>query len=589
MIPQQVHEDPKKASRHQWGSRKNTGGEVMETNFQSIDEGFSEKAGPFPKKNPILLFQKVQGAMGFLPDFGKACRAILNAVMDEVDVENCSLMLRHSTSGDLIICAARGKEDRESIYYPEGSANGKRFKFGEGVAGWVLKEGKAVVVEDAHQDPRFIKTNGLGKKVRSLICYPVREKDQVIGVFNLSHSRKGVFDETSNVVSAYISNHLSAALTSARFFLEIGEINRLLPGVKNDFAQITYGEGKEFSSPPTFVEVGEVTQHHEIFIYASQKMHRIKELIDQVANTDVTVMIQGESGVGKEVVAQSIHLNSLRREKPFVKVNCAALPQELLESELFGYERGAFTGAYRKKLGKFELAHTGTIFLDEISEMSPSLQGKLLQVLQDKEFSRLGGKKDVWVDVRILAATNRKIEELVAQGQFREDLYYRLNVVNITLPPLRERKEEIPIFIEYFLHKFRKKYQKEVPPFSSKIEKVLMNYQWRGNVRELENLIQRYVILEDEKMIMDELTHANMEYSAIKKEKPNILSKAPTSLREVYREATTKAESEAILKALHLTNWNRKKAAKLLHISYKALLYKIKDNGLDKLGFQMTT
>jgi two-component system response regulator AtoC len=313
-------------------------------------------------------------------------------------------------------------------------------------------------------------------------------------------------------------------------------------------------------------------------------MRRIKELIDQVANTDVTVMIQGESGVGKEVVARSIHLNSYRKESPFVKVNCAALPSELLESELFGYEKGAFTGAYRQKLGKFELAHTGSIFLDEISEMSPSLQGKLLQVLQDREFSRLGGKKDVKVDVRVLAATNRKIEELVNQGQFREDLYYRLNVVNITLPPLRERREEIPIFIEYFLDKFSQKYQKKVPPFSSKMMKVLKKYQWMGNIRELENLIQRYVILEDEKIIMDELIHGSMETASLEKEKDLAHSKSWPSLKEVYRDATAKAESETILKALHLTNWNRRRAAKLLHISYKALLYKIKDNGLDKLG-----
>jgi two-component system response regulator AtoC len=313
-------------------------------------------------------------------------------------------------------------------------------------------------------------------------------------------------------------------------------------------------------------------------------MRRIKEIIDQVANTDVTVLIQGESGVGKEVVARSIHLNSLRRDRVFVKVNCAALPQELLESELFGYEKGAFTGAYRQKPGKFELANGGTILLDEISEMSLSLQGKLLQVLQDREFSRLGGKKDVRVDVRVLVATNKNIEEAVKNGQFREDLYYRLNVVNITIPPLRERKEEIPIFAEYFLNKFSKKYQKNVNPLSDKTVEAFSTYHWLGNVRELENVVQRLVVLGDEKAIVEELNPVMKEESIPEKKKPAQTRKTWPSLKEVHHEASKKAESEIIVKALEMTKWNRKKAASLLNVSYKALLYKIKQCGLDKLG-----
>ena len=336
-------------------------------------------------------------------------------------------------------------------------------------------------------------------------------------------------------------------------------------------------------SSSTFVEVGEVTRDEGIFIYASEQMHRIKEIIDQIANTDVTVLIQGESGVGKEVVARSVHLNSFRKEKPFVKVNCAALPQELLESELFGYEKGAFTGAYRQKPGKFELADGGTIFLDEISEMSLSLQGKLLQVLQDREFSRLGGKKDIRVDVRVLVATNRNIEEGVKEGRFREDLYYRLNVVNVTVPPLRERKEEIPIFVEYFLEKFSKKYRKRVNPLSDKLIKVFSEHNWSGNVRELENVIQRFVVLGDEKAIIEELGPVTKENIVLgKKKKTSSTEKNWPSLKEVNKEAIKKAECETILKALEMTNWNRKKAANILNISYKALLYKIRDTGLDK-------
>lgn len=517
------------------------------------------------------LFQKVQSAMRYVPDFPETCRAILDAVIEETDAENCSLMLKDPSTGYLVIRSARGKDEQKSVFYSVPSEHGEGFKSGEGIAGKVFEEGQGLMLNDANNDPQFLKTNGGREKINSLICFPVRENDQVVGVFNISHSQKEAFNEGDKKILSFISNQVGMALTSSRFFLEIKDIQRLMENCKETSSD----------SAPTFVEVGKMTCDNGIFIYASEKMHHIKELIDQVANTDVTVLIQGESGVGKEVVARSIHLNSFRHEKPFIKVNCAALPPELLESELFGYEKGAFTGAYRQKQGKFEMAHTGTIFLDEISEMIPSLQSKLLQVLQDKEFSRLGGGKDILVDVRVLAATNRNIEEMVNHGQFREDLYYRLNVVDLTLPPLRERKEELPIFIEYFLDKFSKKYQKKVRPLSNKIMEIFKQHQWLGNVRELENVLQRYVILENEKVIKDELSHGIIELSTLQQEKPISNSRSWPSLKEVYREALIKAESETILKALNITNWNRRRAARMLNISYKALLYKIKDNSLE--------
>ena len=541
------------------------------------------------KSRAFTLFQKVQGAMRNVPNFGDTCRAILDAVMDEMDAENCSLMLKDPISGDLAICAARGKNEGKSVFYPNRSGNGKRFKSGEGIAGWVLREGQAVMLNDVIREPRFVSVAGLNsnnnnnnRKVSSLICFPIREKDQVVGVFNLSHSKKGAFNEGDKLALSYISNQVGAALTSARFFLEINEVNRLMRDPREVFSK----EKVVSIFPPsssTFVEVGEVTREEGIFIYTSEKMQRIKEIVDQIANTDVTVLIQGESGVGKEVVARSIHLNSFRRERPFVKVNCAALPQELLESELFGYEKGAFTGAYRQKPGKFELANGGTIFLDEISEISLSLQGKLLQVLQDREFSRLGGKKDVQVDARVLVATNKNMEEGVKSGRFREDLYYRLDVVNITIPPLRERREEIPIFVEYFLDKFSRKYQKKAVPLSDKMMEAFSTHHWSGNVRELENVIQRFVVLGNEEAILEELTPAVQEDSASeRKKKRGSAREMWPSLREVHQEAIKEAESEVILKALEMTNWNRKKAADKLNISYKALLYKIKETGLDK-------
>jgi two-component system response regulator AtoC len=533
------------------------------------------------RSKAYTLFQKVQGAMHHVPNFGETCKAILDAVIDEMDAENCSLMLRDPISGYLTVCAARGKNEKKSVYYSDLEGNGKKFRSGEGIAGWVLKEGQALMLNDVNKEPRFVKVAGLKNGVNSLICYPIREKDQVVGVFNLSHSKKGAFDEGDKLALSYISNQVGAALTSARFFLEIRKVNQLMKDSREAYSKEKVVPISPSSS--TFVEVGEITRDEGIFIYASDPMHRIKEILDQIANTDVTVLIQGESGVGKEVVARSIHLNSFRREKPFIKVNCAALPQELLESELFGYEKGAFTGAYRQKPGKFELANGGTIFLDEISEMSLSLQGKLLQVLQDREFSRLGGKKDIRVDVRVLIATNKNMEEGVKNGRFREDLYYRLNVVNITIPPLRERREEIPIFVEYFLEKFNKKYRKKVNPLSDKLMKVFAQHHWLGNVRELENVIQRFVVLGNEKAIIEELAPVREKDTILRvKKKTSPPEKSWPSLKEVNKEAIKKAESETILKALEMTNWNRKKAANILNISYKTLLYKIKGSGLDK-------
>ncbi len=238
----------------------------------------------------------------------------------------------------------------------------------------------------------------------------------------------------------------------------------------------------------------------------SPKMEEVKDTIEQVADTTATVLIRGESGTGKEVVARMIYTQSGRREKPFVKVNCAAIPYELLESELFGYEPGAFTGANRQKLGKFDLADDGTIFLDEVSEMHPSLQAKLLHVLQGGEFSRLGGRSDISVDVRVLAATNKPLERAVEEGLFREDLFYRLNVITIHIPPLRERREEIPVFLGYFLQKYSEVYGKHPAPFGDHAVARMMQYNWPGNIRELENMVKRYVIVGDEAQIIRELS-----------------------------------------------------------------------------------
>jgi DNA-binding NtrC family response regulator len=322
---------------------------------------------------------------------------------------------------------------------------------------------------------------------------------------------------------------------------------------------------------------------------SSAKMEDIKSTIDKVAETNATVLIRGESGTGKEMVARMIYSSSARSDKAFVKVNCAAIPYELLESELFGYEQGAFTGATRQKPGKFDQADGGTLFLDEISEMHPSLQAKLLHVLQDGEFARLGGKRDVAVDVRVLAATNKPLERDVAQGRFREDLFYRLNVVSIHIPPLRERREEIPIFLDYFLAKYSEYYNKRPSPFSDLAIQRIIGYSWPGNIRELENLVKRYTIVGNESQILRELsTQKPIVSSMVPADEPvspiRPAKRLPVfeddedspSLLEIGRRAAMKAEREAIERTLLQTKWNRRQAAKILKISYKALLNKLK-------------
>ncbi|MBX5483725.1 MAG: sigma-54-dependent Fis family transcriptional regulator [Myxococcaceae bacterium] len=401
-------------------------------------------------------------------------------------------------------------------------------------------------------------------------------------------------------------------------------------------------------------------------IYISSAMRRAKALVDQIADTDVPVLLLGESGVGKEVIAREIHQRSRRRARPFIKVNCAALPAELLESELFGHERGAFTGATAEKPGKFELADQGTIFLDEIGEMAIRLQAKLLQVLQDEEFFRVGGKKSVRVDARVVVATNRDLEREIEFGNFREDLFYRLNVVAIRIAPLRERREDIAPLVEYFLKKYSKRYRgpSELP---QEVMRAFLEYDWPGNVRELENLVRRLVVLNDPGLVLDELRaqsrapasapslptayagdggvgqprsgsyamnrdagaaswgpplpgasatrpadaatpplnapatpsagnaaegegNANVLASPQKYMNPFAIPQPPPpppekpesemSLKDIGRRAAMLAEREAILAMLQRTAWNKRKAASKLKISYKALLYKIKECGI---------
>ncbi|HXH82324.1 MAG TPA: sigma-54 dependent transcriptional regulator [Candidatus Tectomicrobia bacterium] len=326
----------------------------------------------------------------------------------------------------------------------------------------------------------------------------------------------------------------------------------------------------------------------------SAPMRAVKATIDSVAATDVTVLVWGESGVGKEVIPKLLHWNSPRRDQPFVKVNCAALPLDLLESEMFGYERGAFTGAHRQKAGKFEAADKGTIFLDEIGELPWPLQAKLLHVLQDREFTRLGSAHTVRVDVRVVAATNKDLGQLVQQRLFREDLYYRLNVVNVRVPALRQRREEIPFLVDHFLKKFSQQYGRRRAGVRAETMRHFLEYRWPGNVRELENTIKRIVVLGTESWVFDELRLDDVRVDAPARPATTVTAGAATpvsdrdviidgqSLTEIGRRAAAEAERLALTRVLEEVRWNRMEAARRLKVNYKTILAKIEEYGIGR-------
>jgi len=313
-------------------------------------------------------------------------------------------------------------------------------------------------------------------------------------------------------------------------------------------------------------------------------MRKMEKTLRQIAVSETSILIEGETGSGKEVVARMLHSASPRATHPFLKVNCAALPSELVESELFGYERGAFTGAVKSKLGKFDLADEGTIFLDEIGDMDFRLQAKLLQVLQDQEFQRLGGKETIRVDVRVMAATHCDLDRAIRDGRFREDLYYRLNVINVHVPPLRDRPDEILPLASYFLQKHAALgcAAFEMTPILSD---ALLNYHWPGNVRELENVMRKCLALHDPDAIAAEIRYKSQRSEATQTGSPGpeVVASSPPAMSTLKKvtEVQRQAEIDTILSALDRTRWNRKEAAALLHVDYKALLYKMKKFGID--------
>jgi Nif-specific regulatory protein len=431
-----------------------------------------------------------------------------------------------------------------------------KYKLGEGITGRVIETGEAVSIPKISEEPLFLDRTGSRKKRKdgdqSFICVPVKKGKQVIGAlsvdrpFDASYSLQSG-EKLLSVIATMIASHVIKLETIQMDKERLREENRRLQNVLKDKYSIRNIIGN------------------------SNKMREVFQMISQVSKSNATVLIRGESGTGKELVANSIHYNSLREKNPFIKVNCAALPATLIESELFGHEKGSFTGAIKQKIGKFELAHKGTIFLDEIGSIGLDVQANLLRILQEKEFERVGGHRTLKTDVRIIAATNKNLERAVEEETFRGDLYYRLNVFPIYMPPLRARKTDILLLADYFLEKYAAENHKDIKRFSTPAIDMLMEYHWPGNVRELENCIERAVLLCEEGVIHSYHLPPTLQTG---KESDTVPSLS-------LEDAVASLEKEMIIDALKNTAGNVTMATQILQTTVRKFAYKAQKYGVD--------
>lgn len=428
-----------------------------------------------------------------------------------------------------------------------------RYKLGEGITGRVVETGQPAVVPRVSQEPLFLnRTRSRGRREKeelSFICVPIKINHKIIGALSVDRPHRDLDLDHDlrllTIIASIIAQNVNNLLLIDREKDRLRDENLKLKGELQERYQVSNILG------------------------TSNRIRQVFEMMERVAKSNATILIRGESGTGKELVASALHYNSHRATKPFIKVNLAALPETLVESELFGHERGAFTGALQRKQGRFELAQGGTIFLDEIGDLSPNVQLKLLRVIQEREFTRLGGTSTLKADVRLLAATHRDLEQAVTDGAFREDLYYRLNVFPIYLPPLRERQTDIPLLAEHFLGKYAGEYQKPVTRLSAPALDLLMQYPWPGNVRELENVIERAVLVCDEDTILS--VHLP----------PTLQGMEPGGDHRGLAAQVEHLEKELIAEALRQSRGNQTQAAQLLDTSLRILGYKIKHYGLD--------
>ena len=459
---------------------------------------------------------------------------VLKSVADQMNLERGTITLLNRNTGEIFIEAAYGLSDSQR--------DKGRYRLGEGITGTVVQTGKPMVIPDISNEPTFLNRTGARRETPlkniSFICVPIKIGNEAIGAFSCDRnfSSQMSLDEDVRLLSI-LASMIAQAVKLRRSIQE--EKQRLLEENLRLQARL-----KDRFKPANIIG-------------NSRAMQEVFDLIAQVSKSDATVLIRGESGTGKELVAQALHYNSNRAAKAFIKVNCAALPETVIESELFGHEKGAFTGAIAERKGRFEIAHGGTIFLDEIGDLSSTTQVKLLRVLQEKEFERVGGNQTIRTNVRIIAATNRILEDLLKKRGFREDLYYRLNVFPIHIPALRDRKSDITLLADHFTEKYSTQNGKTIKRITTSAIELLTIYHWPGNVRELENCIERAVLLS-----ADEVIHGH--------HLPPTLQSAEstgTQLHSTLREAVEDLERELILDALKSTRGNLAKAARLLGIT----------------------
>ncbi|MBN2509793.1 MAG: nif-specific transcriptional activator NifA [Spirochaetales bacterium] len=505
------------------------------------------------KINELQLLFEISRILDQSIDLKEVVSPVLRAVAEHLGMLRGTITLLNRQTGEIGIETAYGLSTSQQ-------ERGK-YRLGEGITGKVVQTGEPMVIPNISTDPLFLNKTGargnIRKKDISFICVPIKLGNETIGALSADRLfAEHISLEEDVRLLTIISSMLAQAVKLRQSIQE--ERQRLL--AENNRLQ---HELEEKFRPSNIIG-------------NSRTMQEVFDLMAQVSKSDATVLIRGESGTGKELVAHAIHYNSLRSDKSFIKVNCAALPETVIESELFGHEKGAFTGAIATRKGRFELADGGTIFLDEIGDLSPTTQVKLLRVLQEKEFERVGGNETLRSNVRIIAATNRNLEELMAKNIFREDLYYRLNVFPIFIPPLRDRRSDITLLADYFIEKYSKKNHKPIKRITTSAINLLTAYHWPGNVRELENSIERAVLLAS-----DDVVHGH--------HLPPTLQSAEstgTQLHTSLGEALDNLERELILDALKSSKGNMAKTARLLGISERIMGLRIKKHDIDPDGYK---
>lgn len=497
----------------------------------------------YNKRVEITALYEISKLLGSSLNMKANLRGVMKVLSEYLDMKRGTVALR--SNNVVSIVAAHGMSEEE--------IRRGRYKVGEGIIGRVAKLGSPIVIPNIGDEPLFLNKTGARKTIKkeniAFLCVPIKFKDEVLGVLSADRlfGDKGVsFEEDmrllkiiASLIAQSVKLHMEVEKEREAFLVEKENLERQLKG----------------------------RYRVENIIGQSDRMQEVFESIHRVSSSRANVLLRGESGTGKELVAKAIHYMSQRAKWPFVKFNCASIPEGLLESELFGHEKGAFTGAMSMRKGRFELANSGTIFLDEIGDLPLTLQPKILRVLQEKEFERVGGEKTMKVDVRLIAATSRNLEELVSNGIFREDLYYRLNVVPIFLPPLRDRRDDIPVLTEYFLKKYNEDNQKSLR-MAPDVLRLFLDYDWPGNVRELENTIERVVVMARGKSVTtDDLPLNIKEYSLKSRYAAHAKDTLPSTIEDI--------EKARIVEALKKSGWVRAKAARILGITARQIGYKI--------------